>query len=275
MSYKTILVHTDHSRHCEVRIEVAIRMAKQYGAHLIALYTEAPFVLPGYLIEASQEIVEAHRKAAEEAIAEARAVYKSKVSSIGYKDTEWRSTINHPVDAVRMQARYTDLVVVGQENPFDESNRNKGIPAQLVLVACRPVLVIPYAGSFLSIGRRILVAWNASCEATRAITNALPMLKRADSVTLMALSPKHEHQEEIFVTDIVHYLDRHGIKIEVLTDQVPDIDVGNALLSRAADLSADLLVMGGYGHSRLREWVLGGATQTILDSMTIPVLMSH
>ena len=101
------------------------------------------------------------------------------------------------------------------------------------------------------------------------------MLKRADRVTLMALSSKHGTQEQIPVTDIVAYLARHGIKVEVLTDQVSDIDVGNALLSRAADLSSDLLVMGGYGHSRMREWVLGGATQTILDSMTLPVLMSH
>jgi len=275
MCYKTILVHTDQDERCAVRVEVAIRMAKQHDAHLIALYTQRPFVLPGYLMQVGKEIEEVQQKAAAEAMARTRAVYNNLVSSMGIKCSEWRSTVNSPVDAVIMQARYADLVVVGQTSPSEVSNNTKGIPAQLVLAVCRPVLILPYAGSFHSIGRRILVAWNESREATRAITDALPLLKCADSVKLISLSPKHGAREDIAVTDIVQYLARHEIKVEVLSDHVVDIDVGCILLSRAADLSADLLVMGGYGHSRLREWVLGGATRTILDSMTVPVLMSH
>ncbi|MCW8859059.1 MAG: universal stress protein [Deltaproteobacteria bacterium] len=269
------MVHTDHDKRCAVRIEAAIRMAKQHDAHLIALYTQTPFVLPGYLMQAGQKIDEAQQKAAAEAMAMAKAVYNNQVSSMGFKNTEWRSTINFPVDALTMQARYADLVVVGQRDQSENSDINKDIPAQLVLAACRPVLILPYIGSFLSIGRRILVAWNASREATRAITDALPLLKRADSVNLIALCPKHDSRELIPVDDIVHYLARHGVMVEVLSDHVADSDVGNVLLSRSAELNADLLIMGGYGHSRLREWVLGGATRTMLDSMTLPVLMSH
>jgi len=275
MSYKTILVQTDYDDRCAVRIEVAARLAKQLDAHLVALYTELPFVFPAYLMQESREIEEAQQKAAAEAMAGTKAVYNKQLSISGFKNAEWRTTTSFPVDAVTMQARYADLVVVGQKKPSEDSNITRGIPAQLVLAVCRPVLIIPYTGSFLGIGRRILVAWNASREATRAITDALPLLKRADSVNLISLSPKHGTEEGIPDDEIIQYLARHEVNVEFLSDHAADIDVGNVLLSRAAELSADLLVMGGYGHSRLREWVLGGATRTILDTMTVPVLMSH
>jgi nucleotide-binding universal stress UspA family protein len=275
MSYKTILVHADRSKRSAVCIEVAIRMATQHDAHLIALYAQEPFVFPGYLIQAGQEVSEVQRKAAAEAMALTKADFNNQASSMGFKNTEWRSIIDFPVDALAMQARYADLVVVGQREPSDNSNIPKDFPAQLVLAAGRPALIIPYAGSFLSIGRRILVAWNASREATRAITDALPLLKRADSVNLITLSPKHGTQGDIPVDDIVRYLECHSVHVELSAEHADNIDVGNALLSRVTDLSADLLVMGGYGHSRLRELVLGGATRVILESMTVPVLMSH
>jgi len=275
MSYKTILVHAGRGNRSAVCIEVAIRMAKQHDAYLVTIYVQEPFFFPGYLMQAGQEISEAQKKVAAEEMASAKAVYNQQASSVGFKNTEWRSTVDFPVNALAMQARYADLVIVGQTDFSDKSNMSKDFPAQLALAAGRPVLILPYAGSFLSIGSRILIAWNASREATRAITDALPLLKRADSVNLIAISPKRDTQGRIAVDDIVHYLARHGVNVKVSTEHVADIDVGNALLSRSADISADLLVMGGYGHSRLSEWVLGGATRTILESMTVPVLMSH
>ncbi len=275
MNYKTILVHADCGKRTAVCIEVAIRMAMQHEAHLVALYTQEPFVIPAYLMQAGQEIGKAQKKFAAEEMTMTKAVYSNQASSMGFKNTEWRYTLGFPVDAVAMQARYADLVVVGQTDSSDKSNVTKDFTAQLVLTAGRPVLILPYAGSFLNIGSRILVAWNASREATRAITDALPLLKRADSVNLIALSSKHDAQGHIPVDEIVLYLARHGVHVDVSKDHVTDIDAGNAILSCAADLGSDLLVMGGYGRSRLREWVLGGATRTILESMTVPVLMSH
>lgn len=275
MNYKTILVHADCGKRTAVCIEVAIRMAMQHEAHLVALYTQEPFVIPAYLMQAGQEIGKAQKKFAAEEMTMTKAVYSNQASSMGFKNTEWRYTLGFPVDAVAMQARYADLVVVGQTDSSDKSNVTKDFTAQLVLAAGRPVLILPYAGSFLNIGNRILVAWNASREATRAITDALPLLKRADSVNLIALSAKHDAQGHIPVDEIVLYLARHGVHVEVSKNHVTDIDAGNAILSCAADLGSDLLVMGGYGRSRLREWVLGGATRTILESMTVPVLMSH
>ena len=275
MNYKTILVHTDCGERTAVCIEVAIRMSMQHGAHLVALYTQEPFNVPAYLLQAEQKIIETQKKFAAEEMARVKAVFNNQASSMGFKNTEWRSTLGFPVDAVAKQARYADLVIVGQPDSSDRSNGTKNFVAQLVIAAGRPVLILPYAGSFLNIGSRILVAWNASREATRAITDALPLLKRADSVDLIALSSKHDTLSYIPTDEIVLYLARHGVHVEASKDHVTDIDAGNAILSYAADLSSDLVVMGGYGRSRLREWVLGGATQTILESMTVPVLMSH
>ena len=148
-------------------------------------------------------------------------------------------------------------------------------PERLVLAAGRPVLILPSAGRFPNIGARILVAWDASREATRAVTDAIPMLRLANTVHVMTVNPKHGEHGHVAGADIGFYLARHGVRVEIKTDHGAEIDVGNELLSRAADLDVDLIVMGGYGHSRLKEWVLGGATRTILESMTAPILMSH
>ncbi|WP_020674581.1 universal stress protein [Geopsychrobacter electrodiphilus] len=275
MSYKTILVHIDPGRRCAPRVEVAARLALQHEAHLVALYVQTPFVLPGYLVHMGPELIETQQKAATEEMAHAEATFKQQLSILGFKNAEWRTTTDFPVDAVAKQARYADLVVIGQSDISDNSGTPVDFPPRLVLASGRPVLIIPYAGSFLSIGSRALIAWNGSHEATRAVTDAIPLLKRAQKVTLMAIQLKQGGHGSIPVDEIVLYLERHGVRVDMTTDPVTGIDVGNEILSRAADLSADLIVMGGYGHSRLREWVLGGATRTLLDSMTVPVLMSH
>jgi nucleotide-binding universal stress UspA family protein len=139
------------------------------------------------------------------------------------------------------------------------------------------VLVLPYIGPAASFGERAFVAWDASREAARAVNDALPLLRRAKQVGVLTVNPRpwpFGHGEEPG-GDIGLHLARHGVKVEVQRIEAPDIDPGNAILSHLADRSADLLVMGAYGHSRLREFVLGGVTRTILGEMTVPVLMSH
>jgi nucleotide-binding universal stress UspA family protein len=174
-----------------------------------------------------------------------------------------------------LQARYADLIVIGQSGTGGDSEVDKVFPERLILVAGRPVLVVPEIGDFPCVGKRIIVAWNASREAARAVTNAIPFLKLADKVYVMTVQPKASENESIATEQIVQYLSRHGVGVEVEESHGVEIGVANELLSRASDLSVDLLVMGCYGHSRVREWILGGATRTILESMTIPVLMSH
>jgi nucleotide-binding universal stress UspA family protein len=137
------------------------------------------------------------------------------------------------------------------------------------------VLLIPYAGDFPAVGKRVLVAWNAGREATRAITDAIPILREAQQVDVIAFNPKDAPHGEVPGADVGLYLARHGIKVNVSQQTAEDVDVGNQLLSRAADLDVDLIVMGAYGQPRMKELVLGGATRTVLKSMTVPVLMSH
>ncbi len=276
MSYKTILVHIDPGKRCALRIEVAIRLAQQHDAHLIGLHVAAPFQPPGYVLaEMGPAIVEAHKQSTVLEIARCQTEFAGLVEKAGVSNVEWRTATDDPVDAVTLHARYVDLVLIGQTDMADGSNAAADFPERLVLAAGRPVLILPSVGRFSTLGKRILVAWNASREATRAVTDAIPLLQRADKVHVMAVNPQKGEHGGVPGADIGLYLARHGVRVEVKTDRGAEIDVGNELLSRAADLDADLIVMGGYGHSRLKEWVLGGATRTILESMTAPVLMSH
>jgi nucleotide-binding universal stress UspA family protein len=137
------------------------------------------------------------------------------------------------------------------------------------------VLVVPRYGTFDTVGERVLVAWNGSREATRAVHDALPILKLATKVTVLSIDPERDTGDRIPSADIALHLARHGVAAEGTSTVGLDISVGDLLLSRAADLGADLIVMGAYGHSRMRELVLGGATRHILQHMTVPVLMSH
>jgi nucleotide-binding universal stress UspA family protein len=159
----------------------------------------------------------------------------------------------------------------------EEEDVPAGFAEHVVLAAGRPVLMIPYAGQPAALGERVLVAWNASRESTRALTDALPLLQRAAQVDVLTVNarPGRDGHGEMPGADIALYLARHGVSANVHPTHGEDIGVGEWLLSRAADLGTDLIVMGAYGHSRLREMVLGGATRTILQSMTVPVLMSH
>jgi len=276
MSFKTILVHIDSGQRCRVRVEVAIRLALQHDAHLVGLQALPPFEPPGYVMaEMGPAIIDAQKEAASLEIARAETEFNKQASAAGLRNVEWRNAIDDPVEAMTLHARYADLVVIGQSEHAQESRVPSDFPERLVLAAGRPVLILPAIGSFPSIGKRILAAWSPSREATRAVTDAIPLLRLADTVHVMAINPKAGEHGAVAGADIGLYLARHGVRVEVKTDHGAEIDVGNELLSRAADLDADLIVMGGYGHSRLKEWVLGGATRTILESMTVPVLMSH
>jgi nucleotide-binding universal stress UspA family protein len=178
---------------------------------------------------------------------------------------------------VALHGRHADLVVLGQADPDTASARARYLVEEVTLSAGRPALVVPYIGTAGTLGRRVMVAWDAGREATRALNDALPILKLADSVTVLSVNPQpgRDGHGEDPGADIGLHLARHGVPVEVQRTHAKGMDVGEILLSRLADLGSDLLVMGAYGHSRLREFVLGGATRTLLAEMTVPVLMSH
>ncbi|MGE0259728.1 MAG: universal stress protein, partial [Alphaproteobacteria bacterium] len=191
---------------------------------------------------------------------------------------EWRVAAGYPSEAAALHGRYVDLIILGQTDPENaEMALFQPRAEEVALAVGRPVLVVPYAGRFEDCGRRVLVAWDASRVATRAINDAMPLLVGAATVTVLSVDPGEGGRAhgEVPGMDIAVHLARHGVKARVESTVSGGIGVGNALLSWAGDTGADLLVMGAYGHTRVRQLLLGGATRTILESMTVPVLLSH
>jgi nucleotide-binding universal stress UspA family protein len=275
--YKSILVHYDAGRTAPARLETAIEIANTHGAHIACLYALSAVPAASYAYEATEVIREAAQRVRAERLVEARRGYDECLRRTGFDRAEWRESEADARDAVTSQARYADLVVIGQKNPEWPSGVDREFERSVPLAVGRPVLVVPYAYERRPVGHRVMVAWNASRESARAVSDALPLLKRASHAHVVAFRPEKSdaaHGEEPGA-DIAQYLARHGVKVTVSRYDAPDVDVGNQLLSRAFDLSADLIVMGAWGHSRLREFVLGGVTRTLLESMTVPVLMSH
>jgi nucleotide-binding universal stress UspA family protein len=191
---------------------------------------------------------------------------------------EWREVSEGVEGDAALHARYADLAIVGQLDPDRvEGNLLWPRPEQVTLASGRPVLVVPYAGRFDTVGKRVLIGWNASREAARAVNDAMPLLAAAELVTVLTIDPREGPSEhgELPGADISLHLARHGVKAQIERTVSTGLGIGEVLLSRAADLGADLLVTGAYGHSRARELLLGGATRTLLQSMTLPVLISH
>jgi len=280
MSYRTILVHVDKSANTASRITLAANLADREGAHLVGtamtgvpryMYAGSPFDLTGAMVT---EYVRFASTRADEALA----AFEEITARIGVQSVESRRREEDEYFGLCLQARYADLVVLSQANAEDRDTGGLllDLPEYVVLNCGRPVLLVPKAGEFESVGSRPLIAWNGSMEAARAITAAIPLLKRANKVTVALFDAQvgdNGHGEEPGA-DIALYLARHGVKVEVQRNRSP-IDAGKAILSLATDLNADLLVMGAYGHSRFREVMLGGATRTVLATMTLPVLMVH
>jgi nucleotide-binding universal stress UspA family protein len=212
-----------------------------------------------------------------EMLSEAQASYAECLRRTGFERSEWRESRTDALGVVALHARYADLVVIGQQNSQWPSGVHKDFERSMPAAAGRPVLVVPYAFERRPVGRQVMVAWNASREAARAVNDALPFLKRASQVHVIAFDPAKGHAAhgEEPGADVALYLARHGVKVTVSRYGSAGVDIGSQLLSRAFDLSVDLIVMGAWGHSRLREFMLGGVTRTLFESMTVPVLMSH
>jgi len=276
MTYRDILVHMDSSKHAGRRLDLAIRLATEHGAHLTGLYVMAPPYIPTYMAaQLSAEVFEAQAAMAREAADLAGAAFNERTAAAGLS-AEWRAASGFPADVVSLQARYASLVIMGQPDPEDDAGTRE-LATQVVMESGRPVLLVPWAGNFETLGESVVVAWNASRESARAVSDALPILSRARQVTVINASPGtgEESESELPGADIAVHLARCDVEVESDPSFAADIDPAEALLSRAADLGADLIVMGAWGHSRLRELVTGGVTRHMLAHMTVPVLMSH
>jgi len=278
MAYKTILVHLDAGKGADACLDIGFSLAQKFDAHVVGLHALSVVPTPAWaMAEAGPAVEVAHNKALAEITKRVRGVWDAAVQRANCSKCEWRSSGADALEAVTLHARYADLVVVAQDDGSGTSGVSDQFGQRLLLSAGRPVLIAPYAREKRPIGDSILIAWNASREATRAVTDALPLLQSAKQVNVAAFNPGRPGgpHGEVPGADIGLYLSRHGVRVTVSQYRADDIDVGNQLLSRVADLDADLIVMGAYGRSRFSELVLGGATRTILESMTVPVLMSH
>lgn len=279
MSLKDILVHLDKSSHSNARLETAINLAAAHGAHLTGLYSITYPRIPGYIkSQIDPEVMTDAMDNARAAAAAEESSFNEQVARVGI-GAEWRCTEGEDiVEQVRLHARYCDFAIIGQSDPDAGDMSGAGdMPDRLILSAGRPMLLVPYVGSYPTTGTRIMVAWDASRLATRAVNDALPLLSAAKHVDVIAINPQGgaEGHGEIPSADICLHLSRHGVSAQAHHLSASDIEAGDMLLSRAADLGADLIVMGAYGHARWRELVLGGVTRHMLNHMTVPVFMSH
>ena len=280
MAYKDLLVHLDNSRACARRVEAAVRLAGQDGATLTGLYPIVEIPLLTYIRKQIPRDVQARMEAEAQGQAESalknfrEAAERGGVSCETRTDRALDTTLG---SVVGMHARYADLVVLGQTDPQEPPQVGRHLPEEVVLASGRPVLVVPYIGAAATIGQRVVVAWDASREAARAVSDAMPILERAESVLVVIVNPESTPlgHGEVPGADIGAYLARHKVEVEVQRVPSGELSVADALLSYVADREADLLVMGAYAHSRVRELVLGGVTRTMLESMTLPVLMAH
>ncbi|CAB3659008.1 universal stress protein [Trinickia soli] len=275
MSYKTLLVHIDDSRHSEARVAFALELAAKHDAHLIGLYVVCQDLLRP-LVKRDDSLslgkleaqgVERMNRACEQFTATAQRAGRP---------FEWRAPAGPAIDATVLHARHADLVVMGQEDPDDQASYvARNFVEEVVMSSGRPVLVLPYAGRIATFGENVVVAWDGSREAARALADALPILKHARFVTISTVQ-KQPDRDEPAGFDVSGYLERHGVRAAFASiPRAPGMTTAATLLNQLSDAHADLLVMGAYGHARAREHVLGGVTYTMLETMTAPVLMSR
>ena len=280
MAYKDILVVLDDMPECEARVDVALGLARTHDAHLIGLMVIEPVPIPTYAMsQFPPEVMEARRRMEEEARARVRAKFERRAGAFGVP-YEWHTTDGDAVKAVSLFGRHADLAVIGQENPDRGAfGASADLAESVVLASGRPVLIVPYVGTYSNAGRRVMVAWDASREAARAVADALPVLQAADCVVTLSANPgsgsRPDRHGDLPGADIARHLARHGVNVEVHRIETRDVAVADMLLNRIADESIDLLVMGAYGHARVREIWLGGVTRDVLRHMTVPVLVSH
>lgn len=255
----------------------AVSLARTFGAHLTGIvFVYDPVISPSIMDGVSAEWIDAQRDESQAMAQTAIENFKRATERAGV-ESEHRiieATLGGATDMFGRIARRFDLVVVGQREPDRMS------PADLfaegaLFESGRPVVMVPYIQKEGVRLDRVLMCWDGSRTAARAMGDAMPFLARAKQVDVIIVATGRAKSDEVPGADVGHHLARHGIKVEVKRIVAEDVDVPNTILSYAADVSADFVVMGGYGHSRLREFVLGGATRGILGSMTIPVLMSH
>ncbi|MBJ7309284.1 universal stress protein [Rugamonas sp. CCM 8940] len=282
MSYKTILVHLDESPRLSERVRLAAALALADEGHLIgvALTGIARLAYHDGRIDEQDPHLALHLNLLRERAGRALAGFATQLDQLGLRAHEQHVVDDDAGSGLSLQARHADLVVIGQRQPGRGGALLGDLAGHVLLHGGRPLLVVPESGTSRASLERILVAWDGGREAARAVTAALPLLRRAVQVDLAVFA--NDDDEAAAGGAIAAHLRRHGVHVEPLVRPAPapgllrhPDPLGAALLALAAERHSDLLVMGGYGHSRLREILLGGVTRTVLEQATLPLLMAH
>jgi nucleotide-binding universal stress UspA family protein len=274
---KDILLHLSSDTKHDLAAPYAVSVAEAFGAHLVALTFGYEPVLPAFPEGGLPvDFIDAQRALAQETASAAltKLGAAAERAGVAVESRLVTTSVAGGADIFGHLARRFDLSIVSQANPDATGPQDLIIEAAL-FQSGRPVVVVPYiqrAGLTLD---RVLVCWDAGRHAARAIADALPFLRRAKAVEVLTVAAEPLESDDLSSADIARHLARHDLKVELKRIVSGGSDVANTILSHAADVSADFIVMGGYGHSRLREFILGGATRGLLSSMTVPTLMSH
>ncbi len=280
MAFRTILVCLNEVDRVPVLLNLAADIAAKQDAHLVGIYVVPavrvyPAIGPGMYVQVVEDVREFFKARSDQVKQQFEARMRNQAI-----EAEWRpvdSSYPDIADAVIEHGLQSDLIIVNQINPESMAGIELDFTERVIMESGRPVLIIPSYGEFRECGRRVLVGWNATREPARAAFDAVPILRQADAVRVTWVDPQKSLDGPGFLpgAELATALARHGIDVTAEGMPTSGIGAGEALLSHVSDLGADLLVMGAYGHNRLREYVFGGATWTILQSMTVPVLMSH
>ena len=278
MAFKSIVVHVDRTVTCERRMEISARMAQRFGGRLVGVYVtpneEVAYVEPALMppLDAAKKIAERDaRQRAEDSL-------RRIAASCAVADVDFRFPDGDPIDAAIDEMRCADLVVLGQpERKNDPTGFARRLAESVTLGCGGPVLLVPYAMAPARPGGHVLVAWNGGREAARAVRDAAPLLRDAKRVTIVSVAEDRVAMDAMQRSHerLRSYLAAGGIEAQFKFLETAPHESGDAMLSHASNIGTDLIVMGAYGHARVRELVLGGVTRTMFEAMTIPVLMSH
>jgi nucleotide-binding universal stress UspA family protein len=257
--------------------DYAISIAEAFEAHVLGAAFAFDPVIPGTVMGGiPPEFIESQRVESEKnaRAAVVRFEQAAKRAGISAETRILNASVAGAATELGRIARRFDLVVVGQ------AEGNKTVPVEVVdegvlFESGRPVIFVPFIQKAAFKPGRVMLCWDGSRAATRAIADSMPILHKVKQIDVVIIAAGKAKDNEIPGADLGQHLARHKLKVDVKRITSPDIDVASTILSHAADSSTDMIVMGGYGHSRLREFVLGGVTRRILESMTVPVLMSH
>ena len=279
MKYKNILIHLDNSSGCRNRLEVAFGLARDFDAQLTGIFVVPTYIVPSYVeaqisVDLMTDITEKALARAEETVTSYRQLAEDARVTLQTAVVEGQI-----IPILREHSKYADLMILGQDHPEDPDNASYGLADALLFEGACACLVVPHSGKLATPGKRSLLTWNASREAAHALREAMPLLQRADTVVVLSSEPDDDDNElangHPHAQAVLKLLESHGIEAISSGINNPDISPTDAIIAQAVEMDADLIVMGAYGHARLREIILGGVTRDLLKRAPTCLLLAH